>query len=101
MSVLRSPLWWQVLVAFVLLAAATLMPPVRGALLLVPINGDAGVAVRVGVAAGASLVRVGPWPGSVIMWGDRAALAGPLRAAGVLLLAAPPGGCASGERERA
>jgi hypothetical protein len=96
----RSPLVWQLAVVVMLLVVAAATPPRRGAMLLVPIDGDAGVAVRTGVAFGAALVRAGPFPGSVVMWGDRAALVGPTRAAGILLLAAPPGGCAAGEPEK-
>jgi len=76
------------------LVALYAMPPASGRMLLVPMteDGRAGLA-RVAVAHGARLVAAGPWTGSLLVEGNRNALARPLLITGVLALSARAGGC--------
>lgn len=79
---------WQIALAGAALAVAALAPPAHGALLAVPLSGEPmGRIVDVALAHGATIAGAGPLPGSVVLRGDRARLAAPLRAHGVLLLA--------------
>ena len=76
------------------IAALCLAPPATGRILLVPLStGAARAMLPQAIARGARLVGDGPLPGSFVVSGDRAALAGPLATAGVALLAAPAAGC--------
>lgn len=86
-----SPVRLQLALAGAALAAVALAPPAEGPVLLIPVAGDAGTAIRIATAHGARLI--GPAPGgSLLVWGD-AATWRPLIAAGVLPLAAPFSAC--------
>lgn len=76
--------------------ALGVLPPAHGTILLVPVARDAPT-VALALAAGATVVASGP-RGSVIVRGQRAALAWPLLRAGIVTLAAPSGACGSGVR---
>lgn len=80
-------------VALPLLALA---PPAQGHMLLVPTSRDAAAHLTaIATTGGARLVSRGPLPASLIIDGNRADIDTKLRAAGVLILAAP--GMACGE----
>jgi hypothetical protein len=71
-----------------------LWPPASGKMLLVPMlpGADAGLVGRA-IDRGALLVDTGPLPGSLIVAGDRSHMASALLKHGVLVVAAPLGGC--------
>lgn len=70
-------------------------PPTQGRILLVPMTDQARASLApVAIAHGARLVSAGPWKGSLLVDGERAALARPLLQRGILLLSAQAGGCA-------
>ena len=75
------------------LGVLALAPPAEGRMLLVPLAGHSGGMIAAAARQGARLVATGPLPASIVVEGDRARLAAPMRAAGVLLLAAPAAGC--------
>lgn len=88
------PLPIQIAVLIAGAAALQMLPPNRGVMLLVPLlSSDAGVPIRTAVAHGAALLATGPIPGSILVYGDRARLAGLWRSHHILLLAAPAAGC--------
>ncbi|WP_298398572.1 hypothetical protein [Sphingobium sp.] len=77
------------------IAALYAAPPAQGRILLVPMTGKArGVLAAEAVRHGARLVSAGPWAGSLLVDGQRAALSGPLLRRGILLLSTQVGGCA-------
>lgn len=79
------------LFGFVLLYAA---PPARGQMLLIPMTGAArGALAAEAVSHGARLVAAGPWPGSLLVDGQRSSLSAPLLRRGILSLSARAGGC--------
>ncbi|UAK24686.1 hypothetical protein [Sphingomonas nostoxanthinifaciens] len=82
-------IWIQlagVAAAFALLAA---LPPAHGPILLVPVKAGArGQMVPLALAAGARILAPGRLPASITVYGERARLAGPMLAAGVLILPA-------------
>ncbi|KQN10166.1 hypothetical protein ASE85_04425 [Sphingobium sp. Leaf26] len=70
------------------------VPPASGRMLLLPLTEEAKAAVApVAVATGARLVAKGPWPGSLLVEGERDALAPALLRRGVIALSAQIGGC--------
>lgn len=73
------------------LAALALTPPANGAMLLVPLVGDAP-AVQLARDSEALLLARGPG-GGVVVRGERRALFWPLLRAGVLTVAAPASLC--------
>ncbi|WCT75390.1 hypothetical protein PQ455_04820 [Sphingomonas naphthae] len=83
------------------LGALTLAPPARGQFLLVPVTGHGAAMIAVAAGHGARLVGLGPLPASIVVEGDRDRLAAPLRAEGVLMLAAPATGCRTTPESRA
>jgi hypothetical protein len=86
----------QILVALALFASLALMPPARGTIMLIPIGARAqGELAMLAMAHGASLVQRGPFPESLIVYGERARLFAPLTRAGVLVLAGGAAGCRS------
>lgn len=77
-------------------------PPAQGAMLLVPMTADArGAMLPVALAHGGRMMARGSLPGSIVMWGDRAALAAPLLGRAVLVMAADAAGCGFVEGRRA
>jgi hypothetical protein len=72
------------------MGASELYPPERGAMLLVPLNAEAGngMAARA-IAGGAAILARGPIERTLVVRGDRARLAAELSGSGVLMLAAP------------
>jgi hypothetical protein len=85
------------LALFVLLAAA---PPARGALLIVAVGGRSQAELTtLAVAHGASLLRRGPLPSSLIVYGERDRLAWPLARAGVLTVNGGAVGCGDPDAE--
>lgn len=88
-----------IVVALPLLALA---PPANGHMLLVPTSRDAAAHLTaIAVAGGARLVSRGPLPASLIIDGTRADFDTKLRAAGVLILAAPGMACGTSVPEPA
>jgi hypothetical protein len=84
----------QLLAASAILAAIAFFPPPRGTMILVPLwpGAEQGMTARA-VDAGAVLVDRGPLPGSLVISGDRAAIAPGMLAHGVLILTGPKAGC--------
>lgn len=68
------------------------VPPASGRMLLLPLTDGARASVA-SVAAGARLVAKGPWPGSLLVDGERDMLAPALLSRGVIALSAQMGGC--------
>lgn len=81
----------QLALAAAALAGVALAPPAQGPMLLIPIGGDAGEAIRIATAHGARLLGSAPG-GTLLVWADAGVLR-PLAAAGVLTLAAPFSAC--------
>lgn len=70
------------------------VPPASGRMLLVPLTDDARAAVApIAVAQGAMLITKGPWPGSLLVEGQRDQLGPALLRRGVIALSAQMGGC--------
>lgn len=70
------------------------VPPASGRMLLLPLTDGARASVAsVAVAAGARLVAKGPWPGSLLVDGERDTLAPALLSRGVIALSAQMAGC--------
>ena len=88
-SFARLMLAVQIFGAFAVPLGLTLLPPARGAMLLVPLRGAS--AIRFARARGAVLIRRGWIPGSVVVLGDRDRLAREPMA--VLAVAADAAGC--------
>jgi hypothetical protein len=76
------------------LAVMALMPPRNGSILLVPLWPGAmqGMAAQA-IQRGALLIDRGPFPNSLIVSGNRSQIAQGMLARGVLVIAAPGGGC--------
>lgn len=75
-------------------AALTLWPPSSGKLLLVPLGGESiGEVAEVALAGGAPLLGRGPFPGSLIVVGERANVARQINSWSIIIMAAPPAGC--------
>jgi len=98
----RSLVVGQILAALGIFALIALAPPAQGTMLLVPISGQSeSRIVAIALAQGATLVERGPLPSSVIVYGERASLLGPLSRAGVLTLSGGAVGCRSGKQAAA
>lgn len=71
-----------------------LYPPAQGRMILVPVwpGASAHLAAHA-LDRGGVLVDGGPLPGSLVVSGDRSAIAPFMLAHGILVLAAPPSGC--------
>jgi hypothetical protein len=77
-----------------------LAPPAEGVMLIAPLlPGDPGAGVRWATAAGALLVASGPYSGSYLVKGSRAALLLPALSHGALLLTARFSGCGTIQSE--
>ncbi len=86
----------QITATFAAILIVIFTPPASGRLLLVPIGGgDPGpVAVRA-LHGGALLLGAGPLSGSIVVVGERSAVAKAIGGAAIMILAAPSGGCTS------
>jgi hypothetical protein len=88
----------QILGALGIFALIALAPPAQGTMLLVPIAGQSeSRVVTLALAQGATLVQRGPLPSSVIVYGKRGSLFGPLTRAGVITLSGGAVGCRPGK----
>jgi len=95
-AVRRSLVVGQVVGALGIFAAIALAPPAQGTMLLVPVAGQSeSRVVMLALAHGATLVQRGSLPSSVIVYGSRASLLGPLSRAGVLTFSGGAVGCRS------
>jgi hypothetical protein len=84
----------QLLLVLTTLAAALSMPPARGAMLLIPLDGQIpAAALNVALDAEARILARGPVPGSLIVDARRARVVTPLFKAGILTVAAPARWC--------
>lgn len=89
-----APVVIQALLVFGSVALLPMAPPVSGRMLLVPLGGEASIALpRLAINAGARLVEHGPWTGSFIVEGRRDALLPILISHHILMLGALGGGC--------
>jgi hypothetical protein len=71
--------------------ALLFMPPVRGAMLLIPVGG--ANAIRFARDHDAAILGRGPIAGSVVAVGERASLALDPLGSGIVAIAAAPAGC--------
>lgn len=84
----------QAIATAVTILIVVLAPPASGRILLVPLAGtDAGRVATRAIAGGALLLGTGPVAGSIVVVGDRAAIARAVDGGAILLLAAPSDGC--------
>lgn len=90
----RAMLGAQLSGALLVFACVALAPPAEGNMLLVPVAPqNEGRVVALALARGASVIQRGPLPSSVIVYGRRDSLLGPLAHAGILTLAGGAVGC--------
>lgn len=83
----------QAAVAVIALSTLAMWPPAAGRMLLVPLSGgDANAVARTAIAGGAALLGTGPFPGSLVVIGNRARLAR-IASWGLVIMAPPPAGC--------
>lgn len=95
----RMLLTSQVVLGLVALAGLSLYPPTQGRILLLPLlDRQSDAAARVALSAHAALLGRGPLPGSWVVVGDRARIAASLHGWDMVMLAAPPAGCADDTR---
>ena len=91
----RAVLAAQVGLVLLALVALALVPPVRGAMLLVPLGQTAARLLPAAARAHHALILApGPLPRSLVVYADRAELLRPLLGLGVVTLASPVAGCA-------
>lgn len=88
-----APLILQLSIAALVVAGTILVPPARGAILLVPLSGDTGALIRSARESDARLLGPGPVAGSIVVVGERASLLGAAWRRGALALAAGSAGC--------
>ena len=90
----------QIVIAAVVLILSLFAPPARGAILLLPLPGapSAGLAGDA-IARGGLILERGPVDGSILVYGERAALAGPMAARGVLTIGGTMTSCGTANRE--
>ena len=85
-----APLLVQLALLLAGLGAIALAPPARGAMLLVPLTGQARADLPgLAIGRGALLLGQGPLSGSLVVRGDRARLGATLLRRGILSVAAP------------
>jgi hypothetical protein len=90
----RALIGAQMLGALLVFACVALAPPAEGNMLLVPVAPQSeGRVVALALTRGASVIQRGPLPSSVIVYGRRDSLFGPLARAGILTLAGGAVGC--------
>jgi hypothetical protein len=95
----RGPLVHQGLIAILVIATAALLPPAHGAILLLPLgrgSDDGDAVARWSIAAGAQLLGPGPLPGSLVVVGDRGALAAAAWRHRSLIVTGAFAGCGAG-----
>jgi len=87
-------LFFQAALVVATLAMSVMVPPPRGAMLVMPI-GSASLAATVNWATGrgAMVMNAGRVPGSVVIFGERAALAWPAIRDGYVLIGVPASWC--------
>jgi hypothetical protein len=96
----RALIGAQIAGALLVFACIALAPPAEGNMLLVPVARQSeGHIVALALMQGASVVQRGPLPSSVVVYGRRDSLFGPLARAGVLIVAGSAVGC--GRRDAA
>ncbi len=84
----------QAALAVAVLGIAAAMPPERGALLIVSLQGESQAAIaRWAVDGDTRILGRGPLPASLAVHGDSDALAARARAHGALLIAGAPPAC--------
>lgn len=84
----------QVIGAAAALAGLSVVAPPSGRMLLVPVTGgDANAVARIALAGGAAVLGAGPFSGSLVVVGNRAAIARRIGSWRVVIIAAPPAGC--------
>ncbi|MDH7973473.1 hypothetical protein QH494_14880 [Sphingomonas sp. AR_OL41] len=82
------------LLLVVLGSAATLAPPAEGFMIVMPaIPGNSAATERWSASAGAQMIAAGPYAGSIVVHGSRAALLLPALSHGALLVTARFTGC--------
>ncbi|KQN25872.1 hypothetical protein ASE86_06670 [Sphingomonas sp. Leaf33] len=86
----------QLIAVALVIVAIALWPPQRGAMLMIPLTGHAADAINVALTGRAGVLAAGPFPGSMIVMGDRTALGRAALHRGILLLAAPGALCNAG-----
>ncbi len=97
----RPPLLALQLVVLLGSTFALAAPPAQGAMLLVPLSASAERRMLPAAFDEAtSVVGAGPVAGSLVVRGERARLLGRLARLGVVVLAAPPAGCAGAGARR-
>ncbi|MES2339904.1 MAG: hypothetical protein V4537_17565 [Pseudomonadota bacterium] len=79
----------QIVTVVSAIVGAALWPPEHGTMLLVPVSGQIAGPVDAAMAGGASLVGNGPLPGSLVVLGDRRAIATAALDHGILIVSAP------------
>ncbi|HYD23728.1 MAG TPA: hypothetical protein VEB68_02955 [Croceibacterium sp.] len=84
----------QILLAAGVLAVLSVIPPERGAMLLVSTTGmSPGAILSRTMPAGALPLRAGPVAGSIVVRGERGRIAAAAMPLGILVLAAPADAC--------
>lgn len=68
---------------------AAFWPPERGAMLLVPLGGTMAGPANAAMTSGAALLAPGPFPGSLVVRGQRQSLSRAAIGHGILVLSAP------------
>jgi hypothetical protein len=95
----RSLVVAQILGALCVFGLIALAPPAQGNILLIPVAGQSEAQiVALALTRGATLVQRGPFPASVIVYGRRDSLLGPLTRTGVLTLSGGAVGCRPGKQ---
>ena len=75
------------------LLGMALWPPRSGAMMLVPLHQNVASVATLARAGGAMLLGKGPFPGSLVVVGNRAQIARHIPTGDVLILASLPTGC--------
>jgi len=90
----QSPLFLQAALVLAVLTVSVVVPPTRGAMLIVPIRSH-GLASTVNWATdrGLTILASGPLSGSLMIFGNREALAWPAIKDGYLIIGAPASWC--------
>ena len=87
----------QAIATLMTILVVALAPPASGRILLVPLaRTDASHVAARALSGGALLLGSGPLAGSLVVVGDRSAIAASVAGGHVLMLAAPLAGCSEG-----